>query len=464
MTTTNAAAGGNEPIDWNALNEQVFADDPLAVALAAFDKGELPDAAFMVDEFNRAASAAAAAELAAPIVRELEPATEDERDAEPVAAQVEEADEDDPDADMHLWPALADEKGRATGELARPNPEAMRVAMKRAAATSADDVAVLAEAISEPEARNIIDLAVELRGVERELGGKVTRRRLELASESARKQAEHEARMADVRRRRENSTAAALERRARALDPTSRIVRLAAAERIIPWIAVLPAALAAVLGAVNVGVQLDALSPGTHVINWLVEPLITLPIIAILIAQILGAVGAGGAGDKNPYQGLEWGLVVAAVGLNVGLHALVDGRFTAAAAVWAIVPGGFAISAHLVPKLIGGVREALADASVETIAVPTRAFATTANRSESTWTTPEPSQVSAESTPELRTEDDAFAKFTAALQDGRIDPQTDQPMDPTSAESIRRTIGVGKANGRVLRDFYKATIAAKATE
>lgn len=458
MTTTNAAAGGNEP-DWNLLNQQIFADDPLAVALAAIDRGELSDAAFMVDEFNRGASAAAAAELVAPTVRELEPADED--DAEPVVVQVEEVDEDDPDADSHLWPALADEKGRATGELARPNPEAMRVAMKRAAETSADDVAVLAEAISEPEARDIIDLAVELRGVERELGGKVTRRRLELASESARKQAEHDAHMADVRRRRENRTAAALERRDRALDPTSRIVRLAAAERIIPWIAVLPAALAAVLGAVNVGVQLDALSPGTHVINWLVEPLITLPIIAILIAQILGAVGAG---DKNPYQGLEWTLVVVAVALNVGLHALVDGGFTAAAAVWVIVPGGFAISVHLVPKLIGVVRDALADASVETIAVPKRAFATTANRAESTWTTPEPSQVSAESTPELRSEDDAFAKFTVALQDGRLDPQTDQPMDPTSAESIRRTIGVGKANGRVLRDFYKATVAAKATE
>jgi hypothetical protein len=454
MTTTNAAAGGNEPIDWNALNQQVFADDPLAVALAAFDKGELPAATFMVDEFNRAASAAAAAELAAPTVRELEPATEAEGDTEPVAAQVEVADEDDPDADTHLWPALVDEKGRATGELARPNPEAMRVAMKRAAATSADDVAVLAEAISEPEARDIIDLAVELRGVERELGGKVTRRRLELASESARKQAEHDAHLADVRRRRENRTAAALERRARALDPTSRIVRLAAAERIVPWIAVLPAALAAGLGAVNVGVQLDALSPGTHVINWLVEPLITLPIIAILIAQILGAVGAG---DKNPYRNLEWALVLVAVALNVGLHALVDGRFTVAAAVWIIVPGGFAISAHLVPKLIGVVREALADASVETIAVPKRAFATTANRSESTWTAPEPSQVSAESTPELRTEGDILAEFAAALQNGRIDPQTSQPMDPKSAESIRRTLNVGKARGRALRDRFLAS-------
>jgi hypothetical protein len=455
MTTTNAAAGGNEPIDWNALNQQVFADDPLAVALAAFDKGELPAATFMVDEFNRAASAAAAAELAAPTVRELEPATEAEGDTEPVAAQVEVADEDDPDADTHLWPALVDEKGRATGELARPNPEAMRVAMKRAAATSADDVAVLAEAISEPEARDIIDLAVELRGVERELGGKVTRRRLELASESARKQAEHDAHLADVRRRRENRTAAALERRARALDPTSRIVRLAAAERIVPWIAVLPAALAAVLGAVNVGVQLDALSPGTHVINWLVEPLITLPIVAILIAQILGAVGAG---DKNPYRNLEWALVLVAVGLNVGLHALVDGRFTAAAAVWIIVPGGFAISAHLVPKLIGAVREALADASVETTAVPTRAFATTANRSESTWTVPEPPQVSAESTPELRTEDEILAEFADAVQNGRIDPGTGKEMDPTSAESIRRTLSVGKARGRALRDeFAKRT-------
>src|SRR5690606_23510747 len=156
--------------------------------------------------------------------------------------------------------------------------------------------------VSEPEAREIINQAASQRATWRKLDGQVAELRAKLAAESARRQAEHEARLAEARRRRENRATAALERRDRALDPTSRIVRLAAAERFVPWIAVLPAALAAVLGAVNVGVCLDALSPGTQVINWLVEPLLTIPVIAILVAQILGAIGEGHA---NPYRGLE---------------------------------------------------------------------------------------------------------------------------------------------------------------
>ena len=38
----------------------------------------------------------------------------------------------DPDADAELWPPVLDDKGKATGELARPEPEAMRAALHRA--------------------------------------------------------------------------------------------------------------------------------------------------------------------------------------------------------------------------------------------------------------------------------------------------------------------------------------------
>ncbi|MCH7230199.1 hypothetical protein L0U85_04885 [Glycomyces sp. L485] len=371
------------------------------------------------------------------------------RDPRPVAAV-----EVDPEADSWLWPSVLDVKGRPTGELARPNPEAAKAALKRAAATSAADVEVLAAAISEPEAREIIAQAAGQRAVERGLDGKVARLRAELAAEGARKQAEHEARMAEARRRRENRAAAALERRDRALDPTSRIVRLAAAERLVPWIAVLPAILAAGLGAVNVGVSLDVLSPGTQLINWMVEPLLTLPIVAILVAQILGAVGEG---EANPYRRLEWALVTVALVLNVGLHVAVDG-LTPAAFVWAIVPAGLAISANLVPRLIHHSRQALTEASVEPKPGPQTAFRvavqTAPVQSESTWTAPGPSQASEGDSPESRSDAEVLGELAEAVQTGRIDPGTGRAIDPESAESIRRTIRIGRDRARLLRDQF----------
>ncbi|ONK09231.1 hypothetical protein [Streptomyces sp. MP131-18] len=439
-TTENTVNGPDEPgdgVDWALLDQQVFGD---AVA---------------VDEQPAPAPAAPAVHPApapaAPVV---------------VAEDVAGEDEVDPDADAHLWPVVLDDKDRPTTELARPNPQAMRAALKRASAVSAADVEVLAEAVSEPETREIINQAVAQRGHVRELGGKVARLRADLAAAGARKQAEHEARLADARRRRENRATAALERRDRALDPTSRIVRLAAAERWVPWIAVLPAALAAVLGAFNVKVCLDILSPGTAAINWMVEPLLTLPIIAILAAQILGAIGEG---EANPYRGLEWTLVGVALVLNVGLHAVAAETFDAAAVasslVWAIVPAGLAISAHLVPKLIRTVRQALASASVEPAAdrpaAPASALRTGTQTGpvhlDSAWTEPGPSQVSEGEGLDSRTEAEIAAEFAEAVREGRIDPQTGRAMDPESAESIRRTLRVGRARARALRDQARAT-------
>lgn len=361
----------------------------------------------------------------------------------------------DPEADADLWPEVVDAKGKATGELARPNPEAMRAALNRVAAVDPAEVEFLANAVSEAEARAIIAQAARQREHERKLAAEVTERRVELAADGARRQAEHDARLAEARRRRENRAEAALERRSRALDPTGRVVRLATAERFVPWIAVIPAILAAVLGAVNVGVQLDVLSPSTHVINWLVEPLLTLPVIAILAAQILGAVGSG---KSDPYRRLEWTLIAVAVGLNVGLHVAVDG-LTPTAAVWAIVPAGLAISVHLVPRLIRNVREALADAGQST--APTETFRVAVNagpvQAESARTTPGPSQVNAPVDPEYRTESDVLSELAQAVQTGRIDPGTGRPIDPSSAESIRRTIHVGKDRARALRDQFAAT-------
>ena len=425
MTTDNTLIGPDEPgRDWAAIE---------AAVLAAAGVEPAPSVPA----------------VSAPVVREAPSAP----DPDP-AADVEPGADVDPDADSYLWPSVVDAKGRNTGELARPNPEAARAAMRRAAAVSAADIGVLADAISEPEARDIIAQAAGQRSVARDLSAGVAKLRVQLAAEGARRQAEHEARMAEARRRRENRAAAALERRDRALDPTSRIVRLAAAERLVPWIAVLPAVLAAVLGAVNVGVSLDVLSPGTQLINWLVEPLLTLPIVAILIAQILGAVGEG---DANPYRRLEWALVTVALALNVGLHVAVDG-IAPAAFVWAIVPAGLAISANLVPRLIGHTRQALAEASVEPNREPHSGFRVASQAApvqvDSAWTAPGPSQVSASNGAESRSDADVLAALAAAVRDRRIDPGTGRPINVASAESIRRTLRVSRDRARVLRDQF----------
>jgi hypothetical protein len=353
--------------------------------------------------------------------------------------------QDDADADASLWPNVLDAKGKATAEVARPNPAAFRAALNRAAQTDPAEVAFLANAISEAEAREIIAAAAAERGHERRLDAEVTALRLDLAAKGHRRQAEHDAGLAESRRRRENRAAEALERRTRALDPTSRVVRLAAAARFVPWIAVLPAVLAAVLGAVNVGVQFDALSPGTHVINWLIEPLLTLPLLAILAAQISGAVPSGGA---NPYRRLERVLITVAVGLNVGLHLLV-GAPVAEAAVWAIVPAGLAISAYLVPRLIGHLMDALTAAGTAEVDPPR------APREASPG--PIPSQDNAVIDADRRTDAEVLDAFARAVQTGQLDPRTGRPIDPTSAESIRRTLRVGRARAAALRDEYAAT-------
>jgi hypothetical protein len=454
MTSENTLIGPDEPgTDWAALEEAVLAADG-------------------VEPFPAAAPAPiAAAPAPVPAAPAVDEHNDDEDDGvdedEPAWSEV------DQNADEWLWPTVLDDKGKPTAETARPNPDAMRAALHRAAKTSAADVDVLADAISEPEAREIIHTAADQRAFERELDALLAKRRAELASEGARRQAEHNARLAESRRRRENRAVAALERRDRALDPTSKIVRLAAAERWVPWIAVAPAILAAVLGAVNVGVNLDILSPHTQLINWMVEPLVTIPLIAILVAQILGAIGEG---KDNPYRRLEHGLVFVAVLLNVGLHVYIDG-WTPSALVWAIVPAGLAISANLVPRLIRSLRESLAAASVESNhesnrgsnRAPFRVAPATGPQAESAWTEPGPSQVSDGedhgSTPERsRSETDLLVALADAVREGREDPGTGRAIDPSKGESIRRTLRVSKPRSRALRDAYAKAVAAAAAE
>ncbi|NIJ11600.1 hypothetical protein FHU38_001944 [Saccharomonospora amisosensis] len=178
--------------------------------------------------------------------------------------------------------------------------------------------------------------------------------------EEQRRGLEHHKRLSQRAREAREAAADAAQRRDHLLDPTTALVRLDRARRWAPIVALLPAVFAMIAGAVNVGVELTRLNPHTVVINWVIEPLLTVPIVAILIAQIAGAVPAVAEAKTaltNPYVRLEVALFTAAAGLNVGLHYIPtrDGNTSGGgvgSVVWLIVPVGLAVSMHLVPALL----------------------------------------------------------------------------------------------------------------
>lgn len=51
--------------------------------------------------------------------------------------------------------------------------------------------------------------------------------------------------------------------------------------------------------------------------------------------------------------------------------------------------------------------------------------------------------------------EDAYAELVEAVEEGRVDPQTEKAINPRSAESIRRTLRVGITRARELRDAWK---------
>jgi hypothetical protein len=54
-----------------------------------------------------------------------------------------------------------------------------------------------------------------------------------------------------------------------------------------------------------------------------------------------------------------------------------------------------------------------------------------------------------------------LADLAEAVQNRTIDPGTGRPIDPRSAESIRRTIGIAKARARCARDQYASIEASE---
>jgi len=395
--------------------------------------------------------------------REVEMAEQRWAEGRPTPADIAAAQGLDPDADAELWPQVLDAKGRPTGEIARPNPEAMRAALYRASSTDPAEVDYLAEAVSPAEARAIIAQAARQRETERVLEADLAELRARLAAGGARRQAEHEADMAEARRKRENRAEAALERRDRALDPTSRVVRLAFAQRWLPVITTLPAVAAVAIGAVNVGSELARINPETTWVGYGVELMLTVPLLMILLAQVLGAVPHD---RTNPYKALEWTLGIAAVALNVGVHLVPADSGAAAsvvgAAVWMIVPAGLGIAAYLVPRLSRDILAAFTDtaadshSAVAAVSAASRSgFATTSSASSRSVPEGVPEGVPALGADGDR---DLAAEFADALRTGRTDA-TGRPMNPRSAKSIRTALRIRHEAAAALRDQYKTAMS-----
>lgn len=390
--------------------------------------------------------------------REAEMAEARWTEGRPTAADIAAAQGLDPDADANLWPAVLDAKGKPTGELARPNPAAMHAALNRTAAINPAEVELLAESPSEAEARAIIAAAARQREHERRLDADLDVKRADLAAESAHRQAEHEARLAEARRRRAARAEAALERRDRALDPTGRVVRLATAERVVPWIAAAPGLLAVVAGAVNVGLLLAHVSPATAVVGWTVEPALTVVALALLTAQVLGVATVDEQG-RSRYRWIERAVIATAVVLNCGLHVVVDG-LTPTAAVWAIVPAGLALSMWLTPRLLADIRGALTEAGDSATGAPaglSEAFRVAAIDPQGAGSRPVPERFPNGSAPgpeanetARRTDAEVVAEFADGVRSGRI--------DPSSAESIRRALRIRKERAVALRREWAAAM------
>ena len=179
-----------------------------------------------------------------------------------------------------------------------------------------------------------------------------TRRELdEVEAEAAR--ARHERKLREVRERQAEEVATMRLTVVRETNPVHNLAKLNLARWLAPAIALAPAAFAAVAEAVNVGAAMHKLSPATGVINWSLGPLFTVPLIAIMVAQLLGAVpmlGRGERGKRNRFVTIELALFAVTVVMNVGPH-LLAGDPIESAIPWLSVPAGFALSMYLVPAL-----------------------------------------------------------------------------------------------------------------
>ncbi|MFD0486325.1 hypothetical protein ACFQ0O_03835 [Saccharopolyspora spinosporotrichia] len=200
----------------------------------------------------------------------------------------------------------------------------------------------LFEALSAGEIQSAQDYARRLRADQREHAYQA--RKALLDDEAARR--EHEQGMTKRERDDEAATQVARYSYKRLTSPTGDLARLNTARLWVPMLALLPAVFAVILGAANVGVELNRISAGTAWINWVVSPIFTVPVFAILVAQLAGFTITAPAPTvpfhRAPFTWLKVGLLAVEVVLNVAPHYLGTGATgTAGALVFGLVPWGW---------------------------------------------------------------------------------------------------------------------------
>lgn len=361
--------------------------------------------------------------------------------------------------DGELWPTVRDRKGNPVRS-SRPDPDAVAAAVARSRAMQCHDVDELAQAPSHDEIAEVIAQGARHRAGRRGLADE--RHHQEIAQERA--QITHEAQVADDARKHDNHVRAAQQRRERATDPTSVLVRLAWAAKWLPGLSLVPAVFALIAGAFNVAGELNRINPQTAGINWAVELLFTWPVVVILLAQMLGALpkpdfSHGIAGLRsNRYVGMEIGLTGMAILLNVGLHWLPENH-PAGSAVWLVVPAGLGFSAYLVPRLVTDIRQALREWSAQDeTPSANEGFSVAADLHREN--PPAAAAGEVENRPEnparYGSKDRARAEFWCLVDTGEIDPDSDK------VNAIAKRCGTRWENARAFVTEWRRTTGSAA--
>lgn len=250
---------------------------------------------------------------------------------------------DDTDADAGVWGAQ------------QPDPAGLQAAVRRARR-----VVKLQNSPELLTAKSNDDLNADIAAqrARRDAQRKLDQERDQAAIVDQREGLKHDAKMASWQRRTAEADAETMFALRKVTNPVTQLTTLKKARTWAPIVALIPAMFAVIAGGYNVGMNLSVVAPTTWLINWMIEPLMTVPIVAILIAQICGAVPAVADARsplaslrENLYARVEAVLALVAVALNVGVHLIGPQHDSAVAGVWAVVPGGLLVSMYLAPKL-----------------------------------------------------------------------------------------------------------------
>src|SRR5690606_12382447 len=253
-----------------------------------------------------------------------------------------------------------------------PDPDALAAAVDRARRTVAlQDVGERMQAKASADIAKDLEAERELRDLDRER--KRRRRQAEIAEAEAIDA--HEQRMRDLDRRAREASAHATVTADALTNPHHEVVRLDRARRWVPALAAVPGVFALVAGAINVGSQLNRLFPGVPFVSWVIDPIITLAIIAIGAAHLYDVVRPRNTGRTaravNPFRKVEAFLFALTSTAAVALH-YPDGPGPERAGatgiaplIWLSIPVGLGVSLWLVPKLRAAFTDRLTEAREE---------------------------------------------------------------------------------------------------